>query len=401
MPTLISFLLCLQAQQESPQELKERLDALEKKVQDLESKQTRTVSANPETVFNPRVTVIGNFLWRLDDRHVVLEDGEEVDDTVNVRELELDFRASIDPYADGVAIISLESEVPGEYEAGVEELLIQVKSLPIPFWEEPPLGTKLKLGRMRTEFGRNNRLHLHDLPQTNRPLVVEEFLGEEGHVANGASAQMFLPSPGDTALELTVQALQGGDIGVAQDPNHPAYLANLRLFVPLGDEHAVDVSLIGFYGTNDPDGRRQSRTLSVDALYRWKPLRAGESQSVVLGGQLFTADHEFEEDTDGDGIPEPFESKPLGWTAWAQAQFWKGIYLGFRWDETEFLADARFERRKSQPYVSWYLSEFFRIRASYEHTWSDDPSEDGLDTFLLEINVVFGAHPVEPFWVNK
>jgi len=401
MHMLISFLLCLQAQQDNSQDLKERMEALERKVQDLEGKQARTISANPDTIFNPRVTVFGNFLWRLDDRHVVIDTGDEVDDTVNVREVELDFRAAIDPYADGVLIISLESEVPGEYEAGVEEFLINVKSLPVFFWEEPPLGTKIKLGRMRTEFGRNNRLHLHDLPQSNRPLVVEEFLGEEGHVANGASVQMFLPSPGDTALELTVQALQGGHIAVAQDPNHPAYLANLRLFMPVGDEHSFDVSLIGFYGTNDPDGRRQSRVLSLDALYRGKPLRAGESYSVVVGGQLFTADHEFEEDTNGDGIPEPFESEPLGYTTWAQGQFWKGVYFGVRWDHTEFLANDLLDRRKIQPYVSWYPSEFFRIRASFEHTWSDDRAEDGLDTFLLEVNVVFGAHPIEPFWVNK
>ena len=31
----------------------------------------------------------------------------------------------------------------------------------------------------------------------------------------------------------------------------------------------------------------------------------------------------------------------------------------------------------------------------------DIPEEDGRDSFLLELVVVFGAHPPEPFWVNK
>ena len=47
------------------------------------------------------------------------------------------------------------------------------------------------------------------------------------------------------------------------------------------------------------------------------------------------------------------------------------------------------------------MSEFFRARLSYEHLTSDLDEEDGRNTFLLEVNVVFGAHPTEPFWVNK
>lgn len=398
MNTLVLVLLLVQ--DKKVQELEEKVEALEKKVEQLEARQAQTTSANPLTVLNPTITVAGNLLGRLDDRPVVTGAGDEVDDTVNLREVEVDLRAAIDPYADGVAILALEAEAPGEYEVGVEEFLVNVRSLPLSFWEEPPLGTKLKLGRMRTEFGRNNRLHLHDLPQSNRPLAVEEFLGEEGHVANGVSATAFLPSPGDTALELTLQALQGGDVAVARDPGHPAFLANLRFFVPLADEHSFDAAAIGFYGTNDPEGHRQSRVASVDLLYHWKPLRGG-TNSLVVGGQAFYADHEFSEDTDLDGLTESFSGTPFGYSVWAQGQVARDLYAGVRWDRTDRLDDERIDRRKVQPYVSWYLSEFFRVRASVERTESDDPSEDGRDTFLLEVAVIFGAHPPEPFWVNR
>jgi hypothetical protein len=188
----------------------ERIDALEKKTKELELRQTQTTSANPLTVLNPTLTVVGNFLWRLDDKRVTNENGDRIDDQANLREAELDLRAAIDPYADGVCILSVSSDVPGSYSVDVEEFLINVKSLPVSFWEEPPLGTKIKIGRMRTEFGRNNRLHLHDLPQSDRPLVIDEFLGPDGYAANGISTTSFLPSPGETALELTLQALQGG-----------------------------------------------------------------------------------------------------------------------------------------------------------------------------------------------
>jgi hypothetical protein len=53
------------------------------------------------------------------------------------------------------------------------------------------------------------------------------------------------------------------------------------------------------------------------------------------------------------------------------------------------------------PYFTWYTSEFFRARFTYQHVWSDLPIEDHRDTFMMELVVVFGAHPPEPFWVNK
>ena len=407
MTTLIALaLLALQDPARDLQDLKERVDQLEKENDEIKKRMAQTTSANPETVLNPRITAVGNFLWRLDDRTVLNGDGDAIDDVANLREVELDFRSSIDPYADAVAILSVESEVPNEFNVSVEEFLIKIKSLPLPGWEEPPLGAQITLGRMRTAFGTNNVLHLHDLPQSNRPLVIEDYLGEEGHVANGASVRLFLPSPGETAAQVTIQALQGGGVEVAQDSGHPAYLANLHLFAPLSPEHSVDVSLIGFYGTNDDAGHRQSRVWSLDAWYRWKPLRQGEFNSLLVGAQVFKLDHEFNQDidTDLDGIFDAttaVNTKPLGYTVWGQYQLSSRLYLGARYDSVEFLTDDSRDHQKIQPYLSWYMSEFFRVRASYERLTSDLDEEDGRNTFLLEVNVVFGAHPTEPFWVNK
>src|SRR6185295_7903981 len=240
----------------------DRIKDLEKRLAEAEKKQSQTTSANPITVLNPTVTVAGDFLWRFDDKKVFLDNdpaNARINDTINMREVELDLRASVDPFVDAVAILSVGSEVPGQFGVEVEEFYAVIKSLPLPFWETPPLGTKIKVGRFRTEFGLNNKSHTHDLPQTDRPLVIEEFLGEEGQVANGISTQSFLPSPGDTALELTLQALNGGSANVAQDNTRLAYLANLNYFVPIADEHSLNIAAIGFYGVNDRDAGHQSR----------------------------------------------------------------------------------------------------------------------------------------------
>jgi hypothetical protein len=381
----------------------DRIKDLERRLAETEKRQSQMTSANPFTVLNPRMTVSGDFLWRTDDKRVYLNNdptipGNRIDDTINMREVEMDLRASVDPYVEAVGVISVGSDIPGQFDIEVEEFYAIIKSLPLPLWETPPLGTKIKVGRFRTAFGMNNISHTHDLPQSDRPLVIEEFLGPDGMNANGISTTSFLPSPGDTALELTLQVLQGQDnIPIAQDHNELCYLGNLNWFVPLADEHSVNVAAIGFYGVNSHDEHHQDVVTSLDVFYKWKPLRQGEYNSFLLEGQMFYARHEFDDPVTGLGT----RTHPFGYTVWGQYQLTANLYGGVRWDSTDILTNDHEHRKKVSPYFTWYTSEFFRTRFTYEHTWSDNPAEAGLDSFFVELVIVFGAHPPEPFWVNK
>lgn len=364
------------------------------------------VSAN---VLNPTVTVAGNSLYRYDDQPVLV-DGEPVDNRFNVREVELDFRAAVDPFADGVFILSAESEVPGEYEVGVEEGYAIIKRLPIPVLDEPPLGLQLKVGRFRPEVGRINVLHLHDLPQMTRPITTDEWFGEEGYVGNGASGRVFLPTPfdEDSAVELTGQILTGGGAAVADGAgDSPAEVGNLRWFRTFGGgAHNIDFSLVFHHGRTDAAAKKDAFTYSADFLYKWKPLRQGEFQSFVLGGQGFIGQRDFAEaiDSDGDGEPDDVvegSAEPSGYFAFAQYQTTRTTYLGARWDDTSTITDDSLRRQAIGGYATWYASEFLRLRLGYEHRMSDLDEEDGRDSVFAELNVVIGAHPPEPFWVNK
>jgi hypothetical protein len=397
----------------------EKIEALQRELEELTAREAEVPAPEraPATlaerlnVFNPRLTVFGNGLLRVDDRKVFVEDDgdlERIDDRFSLRETELDLRGAIDPYADGVVITALEEESPGEFEVSVEEGYASIKNLP--FLEAPPLGLRLKVGRFRTEFGRINRLHTHDLPQSTRPLVVESFLGREGHIADGASGRILLPSllDDESAWELTLQAFQGGDIAVAEDgTNDPAFLANLRWSRTFADTHFADISGIFSYGDSDPEGERSVATYSIDALYKWKPLRGGEWRSLVLGGQVFYSDREFVEavgmSVDGDdaGLTEDRTSHPVGYFLFGQYQFTRRLFAGLRWDWTEAIANDDAERMAVQPYATYYFSEFLRLRLGWQHLWSDFADEDGLDTLFGEVNFVFGGHPPEPFWVNR
>jgi hypothetical protein len=385
--------------------------SLEDRVKELERKLAQQPATNPATALNPTVTVIGNMLWRQDDKNVFLEgDPAEprIDDTFNVREVELDLRAAIDPYADGIAVLAIEAEVPGQYEVTVEEFFATIKSLPFGFWESPPLATKIRIGRMRVDFGRINKLHLHDLPQSQYGLLVSDFLGEEGYVANGISTSSILGSVGETGVfQLNLNALQGGGSEVAADTRVPNYLAGLTFYTEVAEGHSIDLGLYGHYGGSEKVGhQRYARTFSLDALYKWKPAKQGEWNSFIVGAQVIKTDRDFINavDTDFDGVPDTFidaDSQAMGFLIWAQYQLDRRWYVGLRYDRSEFITDDSKDHSRITPYVSCYLSEFFRIRGSVELTTSDLRQEDDLTTFLFELNVVYGAHPPHPFWVNR
>ncbi len=352
--------------------------------------------------FNPRLTVIGNGLLRLDDRKVFTEDDgsfERVDSRFRLREAELDLRAAIDPYADGLLIVAIEQEPTGEFETSVEEGYALVKHAP--FLEQPPLGLQAKLGRFRTEFGRLNRLHTHDLPQSTRPLALKTFLGSEGYIADGASTRLLLPSVLDreSAWELTAQLVQGGSVNVAEARNDPNVLANLRWSRAFGDAHLADLAGIFDRGTTDEASDGHAYTYSLDWMYKWKPPRYGEWRSALLGGQLFYSDRDVT--VPGPGGPVDRSRSPFGYFVFAQYQLDPRWYGGVRWDWTEDITDTDARRFAVHPYLTYYFTEFLRFRLGYEHRWNRNNAQDDLNTVFGEMNFVFGSHPPEPFWVNR
>lgn len=405
-------------------EYEKRIRDLEAQVQQLQSQmlqaapESQLIAASPQQAesgpiqsipgaLNPAIAVIGNFVGRADSQKVFDEGGERIDNKFNLREAEIDMRVPIDPYADGVLVASFESAAPGTFSAEVEEGYAVIKKLP--FLDTPPLGLKLKVGRFRPAFGQLNILHGHDLPQTFRPLPTEEFLGAEGFIQNGISGNFFLPTPWDAAssLDATVEVLNGG--GIAFSPQASArtsYLGNLRWFRTLKDVHNLQLGWSTYF---HPAGNQvTSATLhGIDFTYRWKPLRLGQWKSYIFGAEWMLARRAnpyganpstAAQTIDGMG---PGGGKPKGYFVFGQLQFDRRTYAGLRWDQTDTVFNPALQRRGLTPYLSYYLSEFFRFRLNYEHRWRHLGSENGRNSVYMELNFVFGSHPAEPFWVNK
>jgi len=402
---------------EAPATVEARIKALEADVEDVKGEnedlkseladlKAQQAASKPPTslnALNPQITAFLNGALRIDDRQVLTPHGVAIDDRPFLRTAEFDFRAAVDPYADAVAILSAEDQAGAGFSSDIEEGYVIIKRLPI--LESAPLGLKLKLGRFRAPIGNVNRLHMHDLPWTTRPLPISRFLGtdngeffESGFNPVGVDAEVILPEivPG-AVMELNADVVDGGTIAVAGGGHdHPGYLGHYNLFFTAHDTHDFNFGVSGYYEA----GALRTGLVALDALYKWKPLAAGEFHSVVLGGELFYADRKFEVPVLG--APAAVQrATPLAWYGFAQVQLSWHSYLGGRYDYVQDIANTHLTTQVAAGYLSYYTSEFLRFRAGYEHRWSDVPADDGINSFIAEVNVVFGSHPTEPYWVNR
>jgi hypothetical protein len=353
------------------------------------SSKSQTSQTQSASAFNPGITVFGNFLGRLDSKPVYLDDdptNARIDNTFLLREVELDFRAAIDPWADGVVIGTFEQDTPGEFTTGIEEGYVLLKKLP--FIDDAPGGLKLKVGRFRPSFGRFNTIHLHDLPEVSYPRALQNFLGPEGFIADGMSGQFFLPSPSDKdTLDATIQVLNGGNIAVDphSDAQDVAGLGHLKWFRDLAPGHDLELGVSAW----SSGGAHQ--LYGMDATYRWKPYVAGEWKSFLLGGEVYQAVLD-----DQALAPHPF-----GFDVWSQYQLAQNLYFGVRYDWLQELQNESQITQTFGAFLTYYTTEFLRFRLGFEHTESDVATLNGLNSGFLELNFVYGSHPSEPYWVNK
>lgn len=340
------------------------------------------------SLFNPAISVSSTFTGREDDRNAYVNDDPSeprVDDRFALREAEVDFRAPVGPWADGVLTISFEQE-EDEFEVGIEEGYVALRRLP---WiGEAPGGLQLRAGQFRVNFNRLNQVHLHNLPQPTYPRSLQQFFGYHGLVKTGVSGQFFLPSPRDSiSLQGTVEVLNGGDIPPESTAptSELGTLGQLRSFVEMSAASTLDLGLSGW-----TDGRERS-LYGVDLTYSWVPPTHGTWRSFILGSELFVGDF------DQPGLDE----SPIGYHVYAQYQFDSSTYAGVRYDRSQEIDDASLETDIYGIYLTRYTSEFMRGRIGYERAQSDLALLDGRDTLFLELSFIFGAHPSEPYWVHR
>ncbi len=346
-------------------------------------------------LLNPEITVfldMGGSLSTNDDN--------DARNRFTLREAEVDFRAAVTPRADGVLVLAIGEEIEDpfgdvdiDFEFELEEGYLDVHTLP---WD-----LALRAGKFRSAFGRNNLLHTHDLPQLTRPLAVQAFLGPEGLATVGASLNWLVPNPWDQYLELTAQVVNadgGAESPILDGPGaaNPAVLSHLKFFRDIGDTGSLELGSSFLY-SRATGSRDDGYTLGADITYLWRAAAAADSRSLLVQGELFWTNSDFEDNN---------RDNYWGAYAFGQYQFAQNWYAGVRLDYTELPnVDARPSSDSEwgvSSYLTWYLAESLRLRLEYQHLGGDLLGQaDSEDALLLGMTFYIGAHPAHPYWVNR
>jgi hypothetical protein len=346
--------------------------------------------------FNPDIAVITDFLASYSSNRQ-----NDALNRFDVREVELDFRAAVHPSADAVVILAFERDAEnpvfaelGEEEEGGLNSSVNVEEAYLFLHDFGMPNLTAKLGRYHMRFGRQNMLHLHDLPTIDPPLVNQAFLAPEALVDSGLSLSYVIPPGyvGNQYIEVIGEILAGEGGGSESatlrgdlDVDSPAFNTHVLWNTNLPGGMNLELGGSWLTGHASGDNEQDVNVFGVDATLIRRDPRGG------FFNQLLQAEAMYSE-TDNEDADEQhaFGAYVLG-----QQQINRDWFAGLRLDYTENPNADGDEAWAVSPYVSYYWSEFLRFRMQYQHRGGDVESEDNL---FLQGTWIFGAHPPHPYW---
>ena len=335
----------------------------------------------------------------------------------NARNIELAFDGAVDPYFEGFANIVFKLDNDNETQVEVEEAFLQTTSL--------PFNLQLKAGQFFAAFGRINPTHPHTWDFADAPIVHALLLGGDGLRGVGTQISWIVPVPWYSQLILGVQNGRGntgysfrnpGDGGMFFDRRTTdRELRGLQDFVWIPRwENSVDLSptqvvlagVSGAFGSNETGANSRTQIYGADFLYKWKSANA-EGGFPFVKWQTEFMYRRFEA---GRGINESFPVAETfhDWGLYSQVLwgFKKGWVAGIRGDyydaeDSKFTDDLdRQSRSRISANLTWYPTEFSKIRLQYNHDFLDDTfflAGRDVDSVFLQFEFILGAHGAHKF----
>ncbi|HEX7878215.1 MAG TPA: hypothetical protein VF720_02330, partial [Candidatus Eisenbacteria bacterium] len=285
-----------------------------------------------------------------------------------------------------------------------------------------PLNLQLKGGQYFAEFGRQNPQHPHAWSFVDQPLVLNRMFGPEGLRSQGARISWLLPTSWYTEAMLSVANSAGGttfsfrsdessDIHAGVPDERPVEGPDDLLFVPrlstsfdLASTQTVVLGASAAFGPNNSGPDARTTIFGADLYWKWKSATADRgfpfvsSQTEVLWRRYDAAERLSADDPDITLPEETLEDrgfytqflwglKPL-WVAGLRGEY---VHAG----DAAFTSPLRTDRYRISPDLTWYLSEFSKLRLQYNYDHRDD---QGIDhSVWLQAEFLLGAHSAHKF----
>jgi hypothetical protein len=352
--------------------------------------------------------------------------------------VELSFTGAVDPYFTGEVHLLYFLDQEGESRFEIEEAFVTTSMLPFGLERH---GLQLKLGHFFTEFGRHNPTHPHAWHWQDQPVVMSRFFGEDGMRAPGVRAGWMLPLPWYSEVLLGAQNAQGetmvsflADDEVFEErpiggrPFADVETSSLADLVYLGRwVHGFDLSptwssqvgVSGVLGPNATGSSGRTAIYGLDGVLKWRPLSTDRGWPfVILEGEVlrrdYKADSFFGCPLDEPDCDDPFSlsSKTLrDWGTYAQVLwgFRRGFAAGLRYEYASGSGASvggfgsrredpfRDDRHRVSPLLTWYPSEFSRVRLQYNFDRADFLEKSRAHSVWLGLEFFFGSHPAHRF----
>jgi len=324
-----------------------------------------------------------------------------------VQNLETVFEGAIDPYFRGQSNIIFQIDKDGESFLEVEEAYLTSMSL--------PLNLQVKAGTFFTEFGRLNPFHPHAWDFADQPLVNGRFLGPDGLRGPGTRLSWLAPTSNYTELFFTVQNSQGetahsfrneealfGREAVetrVRSMEDILYTPRITTSFEVTDETTVLLGASAAFGPNSTGRDKDTIIYGLDMFWKWKSSYAsGGFPFVTWQTELMGRHFEAGEDATA-GLPDETMNN---WGAYSQVGwgFKKRWVAGLRGDyvdgEEEAIDPLGFERWRLSPNLTFYPSEFSKIRLQYNYDdiLGNDSTEHSV---FVQFEFLLGSHGAHKF----
>jgi hypothetical protein len=290
-------------------------------------------------------------------------------DNFDPREFEVGFQSPLDPYSSTKIFVSLENG-----HVSIEEGYA--------YWTGLPGHIRFDIGKFRQQFGELNRWHLHALPETEYPLALKTYLGDDGLAGTGIS--LYRAFGGLGTHELTAQVTRSeSDSELFGNSGRPTYLLHLLNFWQLTRSTYVQLGGTALYGTN-PDSSLRTKVGGLDFRLTWRPPSQALYREWTLRGELYALRKEYA----GSGTTR------LGWYAGTTYKLGQRWIVGARYDYVEDPLTGLITRQ-AIPSLTLWESEWVELRAQY--TWAQVTGRTSTGDFALQAVWAIGPHKHETY----
>lgn len=337
-----------------------------------------------------------------------------------LQNLETVFEGKVDPYFRGQANIILQIDPEGETVIEAEEAYLESLSL--------PANLQVRAGQFFTEFGRHNVVHPHGWDFVDVPLVNGRFLGPDGLRSVGARLSWLVPTPFYSELFFTVANSQGETAHSFRNEHEgepflgrPAldrrvktlgdmlFVTRYALSFDVTDSQTILGGASAAFGPNSSGTDSDTQIYGVDLFWKWKsPQHHGGFPFVTWQTEAMMRRFEAGDWPGDDLTPAVRSETVVDYGVYSQVAygFRKGWVAALRGDYVFPEDRAAYERvlgfdpgRASRwrlsPNLTWYPSEFSKIRLQYN---LDDRHRIGDDhSVWLQWELLLGSHAAHKF----